>query len=83
MLSTICTWTHEWSDMPSRCAVTSGARHSPFSRSLPLAAASSVSRRSFPRVGARTRTSAIASAGRVASRSGRSGGEGEEELNAG
>ena len=51
MLSTIRTWTQEWSDIPSRSAFTCCMCHQPRSRSSALAAASSASSLRFPRVG--------------------------------
>jgi hypothetical protein len=63
MFVTIWTWTHEWSVSPSRAALTPATCHQALTCSSPLTASSSWSRRRLPRVGARMRTLAIASAG--------------------
>ena len=51
MLTTICTCTQEWSDMPRRSAFTCCMYHQARSRPSALAAASSASSRRLPRVG--------------------------------
>ena len=63
MLRTICVWTHEWSDMPSRSAWTCAMYHHVRTCSSSLTAWRNVSSLRFPRVGARTFASAIASRG--------------------
>jgi hypothetical protein len=61
MLSTIWTWIQEWSDIPSRSALTCVTCHQVFSCGSAFAASSSASRRRFPRVGALIRIASIAS----------------------
>ncbi len=63
MLSTICMWTQEWSDMPSRSAWTWVMYHQARTCSSPLTASRKASSLRLPRVGARTLASAIASFG--------------------
>ena len=63
MLSTIWTWTQEWSDIPSRSEVTWAMCHQARSSASALTPSSSASRLRLPRVGARTLAPAIASAG--------------------
>src|SRR3954469_22143306 len=63
MFSTICTWTHEWSDMPSRVASVCCMCHHALTCASSLAAASSASSRRLPRAGARMRIASIAAEG--------------------
>ena len=63
MLSTIWTWTQEWSDMPSRSEVTWAMCHQARTCASALTPSSSASSLRLPRVGARTGADAIASAG--------------------
>src|SRR5436305_8481364 len=66
MFSTICTWTQLWSLMPSRReALTAETCQRALTWSLALTASSNSASRRLPRVGARTRTSAIASRGGI------------------
>src|SRR4051812_29589355 len=60
---TICTCTHEWSDMPSRSAFVCCTTHHALSWSSALAASSRAWSFLLPRAGARTRMSATASRG--------------------
>src|SRR3954453_21442650 len=69
MFVTIWTWTQEWSVSPSRAALTPATCHHAFTCGSPLTASMSWSSRRLPRVGARMRIAAIASAG-----AGRAGG---------
>src|SRR4051812_6794645 len=62
-LSTICTWTHEWSDIPSRFAFVCWTSHQALSCSSAFAASSSAWSLRFPRPGARSRIAAVASRG--------------------
>ena len=70
MLSTIWTWTQEWSDIPSRSEVTWAMCHQARSSASALTPSSSASSLRFPRVGARTRACSIASRGAVPRSSG-------------
>ena len=63
MLRTTCTWTHEWSDIPSRCEVTCAMYHQARTRSSALTASRNRSSLRLPRVGAWTSAAATASAG--------------------
>ena len=63
MLSTICMWTQEWSDIRSRSAWTWVMYHQARTWSSPLTASRKDSSLRLPLVGARTRASAIASFG--------------------
>src|SRR3954467_1240611 len=63
MLRTICMWTQEWSDMPSRSAWTWVMYHQARTCSSELTASRKLSSLRLPRLGARTRASAIASLG--------------------
>ena len=63
MLRTICMWTQEWSDIPSRSAWTCAMYHQARTWSSSLTAARKLSSLRLPRVGARTCASAIASRG--------------------
>ena len=63
MLRTICMWTQEWSDIPSRSAWTWAMYHQARTCSSPLTASRKPSSLRLPRVGARTCASAIASFG--------------------
>src|SRR3954447_15469516 len=63
MLATICTWTHEWSDMSRRSALTCCMYHHACRRRSPLAAASRASSLRLPRVGARISTSGTSTPG--------------------
>ena len=63
MLSTICMWTQEWSDIPSRSAWTWVMYHQARTCSSSLTASRKLSSLRLPRVGARTLASAIASRG--------------------
>src|SRR3954452_19238734 len=63
MFVTIWTWTHEWSVSPSRAALTPATCHHAFTWGSALTASMSWSSRRLPRVGARMRIAAIASAG--------------------
>src|SRR4051794_39859306 len=69
MFVTIWTWTHEWSVRPRRAALTPATCHHAFTCGAALTASMSWSSRRLPRVGARVRIAAIASAG-----AGRTGG---------
>src|SRR6187200_3177418 len=66
MFVTIWMWTHEWSVSDSRCALIPAMCHHALTWGSALTASRSCSRRRLPRVGARMRTSAIASAGSMA-----------------
>src|SRR3954471_11908463 len=63
MLRTICMWTQEWSDIPSRSAWTWVMYHQARTCSSEFTASRKLSSLRLPRVGARTRASAIASFG--------------------
>src|SRR4051794_34708888 len=63
MLRTICMWTQEWSDIPSRSAWTWVMYHQARTCSSSFAASRKLSSLRLPRLGARTRASAIASLG--------------------
>src|SRR5919202_7066402 len=63
MFVTIWMWTHEWSVSPSRAALTPATCHHALTCWSALTASMSWSRRRLPRVGARIRIAAIASAG--------------------
>ena len=63
MLRTICMWTQEWSDIPSRSDWTWVMYHQARTCSSPLTASRKLSSLRLPRVGARTFASAIASFG--------------------
>ena len=63
MLSTIWTWTQEWSDIPSRSDCTWAMCHQARTSASALTPSSSASSRRLPRVGARTAAASIASAG--------------------
>src|SRR3954468_11343277 len=63
MLATICTWTHEWSDMSRRWALTCCMYHHACRRRSALAAASRASSLRLPRVGARISTSGTSTPG--------------------
>src|SRR3954453_5490790 len=63
MFVTIWTWTHEWAVRPSRAALTRATCHHALTCWSALTASMSWSRRRLPRVGARMRIAAIASAG--------------------
>src|SRR4051812_7685784 len=63
MLRTICIWTQEWSDMPRRSAWTWVMYHQARTCSSLFAASRKLSSLRLPRLGARTRASAIASFG--------------------
>src|SRR6478752_2444936 len=63
MLRTICMWTQEWSDIPSRSEWTWVMYHQARTCSSWLTASRKLSSLRLPRVGARTRASAIASFG--------------------
>ena len=63
MLRTICMWTQEWSDIPSRSAWTCAMYHQVRTCSSPLTASRNLSSLRLPRVGALTLASAIASSG--------------------
>ena len=63
MLRTICMWTQEWSDMPSRSDWTWVMYHQARTWSSSLTASRKLSSRRLPRVGALTWASAIASRG--------------------
>ena len=70
MLSTIWTWTQEWSDMPRRSEVTWAMCHQARSSASAFTPSSSASSLRLPRVGARTLARSIASAGVVPRSSG-------------
>src|SRR3954453_20102517 len=61
--STTWTCTHEWSDIPSRFAFVCWTSHQAFGWSSAFAASSSAWSLRFPRAGARSRISAVASRG--------------------
>src|SRR5215204_4932231 len=63
MLSTICRWTQEWSDIPSRSAVVCCASQRALSCVSPLAAARKAASLRLRALGARMSTGAIASLG--------------------
>src|SRR4249919_1115058 len=63
MLRTICMWTQEWSDIPRRSELTWAMYHQVRTCSSALIASRKPSSLRFPRVGALTRASAIASLG--------------------
>ena len=63
MLSTIWTWTQEWSDIPSRSDWTWAMCHQARTSGSALTPSSSASSRRLPRVGARTWAASIASPG--------------------
>jgi hypothetical protein len=63
MFVTIWMCTHEWSDMSSLWALTPAMCHHAFTCASALTASSNLSSRRLPRVGARIRTGATASAG--------------------
>ena len=63
MFVTIWMWTHEWSDIPSRAALTPATCHHALTCWSALTASKSWSSRRLPRVGARMRIAAIASVG--------------------
>src|SRR4051794_11996669 len=63
MLATIWTWTHEWSDMSRRSALTCCMYHQAWSRRSPLAASNRACRLRLPRVGARISTSGMSTPG--------------------
>ena len=63
MLRTICTWTQEWSDMPSRSEFTCAMCHQPRTSGSAFTPSRRASSLRFPRVGALTWARSIASAG--------------------
>ena len=63
LLSTICRWTHEWSLMPRRWAVTCCSSQYALSFSLALAASSSWASLRLRSLGARMWIAAVASLG--------------------
>src|SRR3954447_9410439 len=63
MFVTIWTWTHEWSVSPSRAALTPATCHHALTCGSAFTASMSWSSLRLPRVGARMRIAAIASAG--------------------
>ena len=64
MLSTTCTWTQEWSDIPRRSEVTWVMYHHARTRSSALTASRKLSSLRLPRVGTWTFASSTASLGR-------------------